>query len=207
MIDLSNDEVLQALNETELKEKILYIDKVYNELNLRQETFCDKFNIHCKKGCGSCCENFNPDITEVEALYLAYGLIKENKEDYFIELLDKNLDESHCPLYNPYDSEHHCMVYMYRPLICRLFNASCSKDKEGNPSFRRCKWNENENNISKDLFTKYKDYIVSMSDYGEKIEIENAGSTKTELIKDAVEKQIYKVKLIMELIDESKNGV
>ena len=147
-----DDEILKKLSDTSLYEKIKKIRNIYNRLEKKQISFCNEFNIHCKEGCGECCEHFTPDITEIEALFLAYGLIKENKDQDIINLLDsKEESDNYCPLYNK-DSVYHCSVYKWRPLICRLFGASASKDKNGNPTFRKCKWNTEGHDITKEEF-------------------------------------------------------
>lgn len=194
-----DDKILRKINNTILYERIKKIRTVYERLEKKQIAFCNEFSIHCLKGCGKCCENFTPDITEAEAEFLAYGLIKEGKDDLVLELLKlKDNDTKMCPLFIK-DSEFHCLVYKWRPLICRLFGASASKDKEGHPVFRKCKWNYEGKDLTKEEFEAHKKYVIIMSDYGEAINEIDPSIQEKKMLDEALTNAIYKIRFILEL--------
>lgn len=201
---MEEDELLKILNKTRIKEELLEMRTLYEELTLKQEKFLNDVCLHCTDGCGKCCEHFVPDVTAFEADFLAFGIIAQGKEDYVIDLMN-NYDQTTgvCPLYD-FNNKHHCMVYKWRPLICRLFGASASSDKNGTPVFRNCKWNTNIHDISSSDLLK-SDNLVVMSDYGNKLEEYEVGATETELINVALPKAIDKIKLMLMYEQDNDN--
>ena len=194
------DIILEKLENTTIVERIKQIIILYDELEEKQKKFCSTFDIHCGNGCGECCEHFTPDISEVEALFLAYGLIKEGKDEEVLNLLhskDPTID-NYCPLYNK-DNIYHCSVYKFRPLVCRLFGASASLDKERHCVFRKCKYNAIGHDVSSDEFEQNRNLVVLMSDYGEAINEIEPTDMNRELLPIALEKAINKIKYILEL--------
>lgn len=201
-----DDKILKELNNTAVYERLKKIRRIYEKLEKKQIKFCDEFCIHCEEGCGMCCEHFTPDITEVEAEFLAYGLIKENKADLVLELLkSKDISDHYCPLYIK-ESNHHCSVYKWRPLICRLFGATASEDKDGNPTFRKCKWNSLGRDITKEEFNKNKKAVIIMSDYGGAVNDIAPDYIDKELLPTALPKAIDKIRYLLELEEMSKNS-
>lgn len=198
---MDREELLNKLKETSLYEEFIKIESIYEDLSKKQISFCDAFDIHCKKGCGTCCEHFIPDVYQVEARFLALGLIMECKEDDVLTKI-KNWDPNsgYCPLYD-FNSEYHCTVYKYRPLICRLFGATASKDKEGRPCFRHCKYNIGEKDLSYQELLKQEDKVIHMSDYAMMIEEYSLGEKDKLLLPEALEKELDKIKYIIELLD------
>ena len=200
------DSELEKIKGTELYEHIVRTAQIYSDLEKHQEFFCSGFNVHCKEGCGSCCEHFVPDITEREAEYLAFGLISEGRAETVLEKVSQtDHDNPPCPLYDIDNKEHHCTVYPYRPLICRLFGAAASKSKDGHPVFRNCKWNDNPGlEIPSHVLEEHKEYLVVMSDYGMRLEEEEINDTDTSMIYDALLRAVNKVDLILELNEQQK---
>lgn len=142
-----DDKELKKLDNTLIKERIDKIIELYDKLEKKQKKFCETFNIHCISGCGECCKHFTPDITEAEALFLAYGLIKDGLDSEVLKTLELNKNSSSCPLYNN-DSIFHCSVYKYRPLVCRLFSSAATCDKNENIVYRKCKYNSEGHDIT-----------------------------------------------------------
>jgi len=202
---MNEKKALNKVYKTSSLKRLDEIKKLYKELELKEKRFLDHFCIHCQKGCGKCCENFIPDITELEAEYLAYGLIKDNKDEIVLEQLSHiDSDIISCPLYDKSNPNAHCTEYKFRPLVCRLFMASASKNKNGDPTFRNCKWNELSNQITDEDLKKDIKYVVSMSDFGERLEDDEIGMNKKELLPVALEKAINKIRFLIELEKESK---
>lgn len=115
--------------------------ELYHIMELETEAFQRQFNVRCPEGCGTCCEHFIPDLSEIEASLIAAYLLYVKQDERFSERLQGTSEQSGaCPLYNA-GSPFHCTVYPVRGMICRLFGACASEDKDGHPVFRRCKHN------------------------------------------------------------------
>jgi Fe-S-cluster containining protein len=186
------------------KDNLDQIENIYNELNTKQDKFCNTFNIHCKKNCGECCKHFYPDVTRLEALYVAYGLIKDNKVDWALSLFDEFEKEGkfdHCPFYN---DEVHCSIYTIRPLICRLFNAAASTDKLNKPVFRSCKYNDSKYCRNNDDFKVHQEDVITMEEFGEMVQSIDTSSNLPEDFIPAVRKAIAKLQFIIDLKKHSE---
>ncbi len=201
---MDEKKITEILKGTEIEEQIEQVRALYDELNAKQRKFCQDVDLHCKSGCGSCCEHFTPDITGLEALFLAFGLICEERDKDVLEKLQNVSTGTGCPLYDGENSAAHCTVYKWRPMICRLFGAAASLGKDGRPVFRNCKWNENTHEITTETLENEKDNLVVMSDYGNELEELEIGSAKTLLIGDALEKAVQKIRLVLSLLEENK---
>lgn len=168
---------------------------IYEKLDQSISEFTAVHDIHCKKGCGECCEHFVPDITEAEANYLALYIIESKREE---EVMNRFLEFSEetkgpCPLYNA-DSGFHCSVYNARPLICRLFGSSCFVNKEDKPIFRHCRWNDDDKDLSP---SDMKTDVPVMGKYGLAVENVIGNSSDTVLLPAAVTKAIFKMSLLI----------
>ena len=174
---------------------------IYEKLDKAIAGFLSEYDIHCKSGCGTCCEHFIPDITEAEAIYLANFVIENNRVDEVlsrIEGFDKETATG-CPLYNK-DTPYHCSVYNGRPLICRLFGSTCFVNKEDKPIFKHCKWNDNTKDLRADDISSS---VPVMGQYGVAIENVKGNHPDTELIPDALPKAIFKLSLLERYSKES----
>lgn len=137
-------DILGVLERTHHHQLLERLSSLYEQIEAETDRFKDEFSIHCAPGCGTCCEHFNPDITTLEASLVAAHLLVDGEKRHLIErLYREGVDEGPCPLYDQ-DTPYHCTVYAVRPLICRLFGSSSSSDKNGRPTFRRCKYNREE---------------------------------------------------------------
>lgn len=206
--DMDEKQILTILNKTELGIKLKKIEAIYEKLERNQKYFSERFDVHCKLGCGICCEHFIPDITNLEAGYLALGLISEGRDDEVVKMLQKrDPDNPICPLYNQDDELHHCTVYKWRPLICRLFGAAASRNKEGQAVFKNCKWNENTHEVTTKSLESHKKDLVVMGDFGWMLEEAEAGDVQTALLPDALERAISKARLMLELEEKSEKMI
>jgi Fe-S-cluster containining protein len=114
---------------------------VYARLEKQIRKFQGASKLHCKSGCGQCCENPHVETTVFEMMPLAHDLWKKNQAQ---EILKKIDDERKgvCVFYAADPSgtgQGRCTVYSLRPLICRLFGFSAKTDKTGAPQFVTCK--------------------------------------------------------------------
>jgi len=195
----------RLLDKTDLIEHLNSIRELYKKLEADQKRFTKAFHISCVDGCGKCCESFNPDITENEAEFLAFGLIAEGIDDEVCNYLEKCPKNARsCPLYNG-NSEYHCTVYRWRPLICRLFAFSASVDKNGKPTYRHCKWNLNGHDLTEEEINAHREDVILMRDYGLMLDESEINDTKTYMLADILPKAINKIRFIMQLEEEAKN--
>jgi len=76
-------------------------------------------------------------------------------------------------------------------MVCRLFGSSVSLDKNGEPSFRDCRWKKEKREIPSSELERKRDEVPVMSIFGEALEGEG------ESIYTALPKALDKVKLIL----------
>ncbi len=167
---------------------------IYEKLDVAIAEFQREYDIHCKGGCGTCCEHFIPDITEAEANYLAAFVIENKRAEEVLKRFEGfDKDEVHgCPLYNK-DTPFHCSVYNGRPLICRLFGSTCFVNKEDKPIFKHCKWNDNTKDLKAgDITTS----VPVMGEYGIAVVNTVGNYPDTELLPFALPKAIFKLSLL-----------
>ena len=197
---MNKEELLNKLKDTTIYQEYLKLESVYKDLDEKQEIFCNAFDVHCKKGCGTCCEHFIPDIYNVEARFLALGIIHDDRVEEVRKKIEAFSDnQEYCPLYD-FDSDYHCTVYKYRPLICRLFGATASKDKDGRPCFRHCKYNIGAKNLTPEELDEKKDKVIHMSDYALMIEEYALGEKEKPLLPAALSRALDELLYIIELL-------
>ncbi len=196
---MKSREFVTLIKQTGKWEMIENVKNLYQTLAKREKTFCEAFDVHCKACCGSCCECFNPDITDAEATYLAYGIIKENKEEQVLAKC-KDYRGKACPLYA---KDIFCSLYPYRPLICRLFNCAVSNGKNGEPQFRHCKWSGEIGEIPSTELQKQRRKLVSMEEFGMRMDECNHETESTALIQDILPE---KIEHLLYLCDNLKNN-
>ncbi len=110
--------------------------EIYDDIDNRTARFADHANLSCPRGCGTCCSNFEPDVTDIEATYLALHLLIN--APVLIERLTAVMLQRSCVFYEP-GAIHHCTVYPARPLVCRAFGFSATTLKDGKPHFVGCR--------------------------------------------------------------------
>lgn len=121
-----------------LEEKVLAIERVYDDLNKKMAAFQGWAAIHCLPGCGKCC--FKPDIeaTTLEFLPYALHLYQLNQAEIWLQKLQES-SSSICLLLDPQSTgAGFCSSYVHRPLICRLFGFSARKNKYGKTELVTC---------------------------------------------------------------------
>jgi len=191
-------ELFDKLKGSVLGEQMEALHNLYAELDEKQQLFCDSFDLHCKEDCCNCCAHFFPDVTDLEAQYIAMGLISEGRDQEIPQLLSSKTDDKPpCPLCDMETHIFHCRIYRWRPLLCRLVGAAVSKDKNGEPTFRNCKWNEHTHELDTAELEKNIENVVVMSDYGMRMEELNINNTQTKLITEALGPAIEKINLIL----------
>src|SRR5574344_1247305 len=136
--------VLLALTGTREFDILRGMEEVYETISAKENDWCMKSSFSCPDGCGQCCVNFEPDVLECEALYLASLLIL-NDPDHAQKIADgtyisprEDYDKG-CFLFR-HDSPYHCTVYGGRCLICRLFGYTGDTGKDGTKRWKPCKF-------------------------------------------------------------------
>jgi len=129
------DALPRRLGGTSLEAPLIGLHGVYERIEAAQNPWIAATPYRCPTGCGICCETFEPDLLEIEALYLAAWIVKNAPER--LDDVEKNSGRRGCVLADP-SGDYHCTVYEGRPLICRLFAFSGDRGKDGSIRFRPC---------------------------------------------------------------------
>ncbi|MBQ0072495.1 MAG: YkgJ family cysteine cluster protein [Spirochaetales bacterium] len=189
------DSILSDTLEGEAIEKLR---SLYRDLDSTQTSFLEKYAISCIPGCGHCCEKYVPVLTPAEAVYASAAILREGREEEILTLLEKGDPESKCcPLYLP-DREYHCSFYEGRSLVCRLFGASATEDKNGRLVYRSCHWKEEKESIPSSALEENRESVPVMSHYGEMLQESPGGNAEEgESIYTALPKAIGKLKMIL----------
>ena len=148
---------------TYVEESFKSLAALYEMVENETSRFCFENSISCGSGCGTCCEHFIPDVTNIEARLVAAYLLFIKADQVALDKL-RDFDEQSqgpCPLYD-FSNPHHCTVYEARPLICRLFGACASQDKNGSAVFRRCRYN---NEKTMPLLLHFSSEVPVMQDF------------------------------------------
>lgn len=135
-------DVLEKLKGTSVYETLLQMEAAYERIAQEQKKWYDAAKFVCPEGCGHCCEGFEPDLMEGEALYMAAWLI-ENQNEVALKIAEEKFPFDNgsktCRLFNS-ASPYHCSIYNGRPFICRLFGASSFRSRDGQKLWRPCKF-------------------------------------------------------------------
>lgn len=127
-----------------LAERLESVAYLYQRADAAVARFVEVSGVSCPHGCGSCCEGFVPELLPLEAAYIATFIASTDKGRAFslaasgLEARARDDGRVGCPLYAD-DRDYHCTVYEARPLICRMFAFSATRDKSGKPTFSVCK--------------------------------------------------------------------
>lgn len=135
------EDVLDLLKGTKIYELYEKTGWLYHKIQMSQKGWYEKTGIVCPEGCGECCRNFEPDLLESEAVYMAVWLL-ENQNETAQKVIAGEFpfpQNKGCPFWNE-NSPYHCSIYEGRAFICRLFGASGFHSKTGAPVWKPCKF-------------------------------------------------------------------
>lgn len=135
----SMESVFENLKDTCEGKIAAEIEKLYAELEKQQSDWYKKTKFTCNSGCGMCCHNFEPDLTEAEANFMVLWLI-QNQRQTAEKLLEENENPSKTCIFFNAENDYHCSIYGARPFICRLFGASSFYSKNRSLVWRPCKF-------------------------------------------------------------------
>lgn len=128
-------------NTSELLNKM---DEIYVHIEQTQKKWREVSPYPCPDGCGTCCVDFEPDVLEIEALYLGAWMLFHQRERaesivYNTFVSPRNDGGRGCYLFDPVNP-YHCTVYGGRPLICRLFGYSGDRGNDGRIRMKFCRF-------------------------------------------------------------------
>jgi len=213
--------VLEKISGTATADIISGMEQIYNEITQRQSAWIQSGAPSCTDGCGSCCGNFEPDVLESEALFLASWLIDNVPEEAeciangtFIPL--RSSKDKGCFLFD-YNSPWHCTVYGGRCLICRLFGYSGDYGKDGERRFKPCKFLaqeelakcglEHRQYTSAELAERFSVLPPAMSDCMEQALALTPGSdSRTKPLREALPLAIRKLQWLIRLSSNHNDG-
>lgn len=155
-------EEAEAFAGSAIQRELLSLDSIYNDIEKAQTEWKRYSPMQCPDGCGQCCEDFEPDVLECEAIYLAAWILFNQKEKAESILNGKYIppralcgdSRTGCFLFDP-SSPFHCTVYGGRTLICRLFGYSGDTGKDGRPRWKPCRFIPNEKLLYKAEHKQY----------------------------------------------------
>ncbi len=133
--------ILGKLKGTRVEEILLEMDAAYGRISNEQSAWYSGSGFTCPEGCGECCRNFEPDILECEATYMAAWLL-ENQPEVAQKVAEGEFPyprQGGCQFWKE-DDPYHCSIYGGRSFICRLFGACSNHDKAGQLVFKPCKF-------------------------------------------------------------------
>ena len=175
--------ILEKLQGTREEEILNQMKDLYSKIQKSQAEWYEKSNFTCPQGCGECCRNFEPDLLDCEADFMAAWLLDNQPE--IAEKITQGIfpfpENKGCPFWNE-EAEYHCTIYGGRSFICRFFGAASFKSKDGSLAFKPCKFYPDE---------KLSAFKIPLShrQYNEK-EIQEIFGIKPPLMSDIMESAI-----------------
>ncbi len=132
------------------------LEALYRSVEEAQSSFLSAIaargdSFGCPPSCGICCEGFMPDLTRIEAAYLAFHIVSGKQDQDGSDDLrtvarelglpadGRALPEGTCPFYDASRPGRNCLVYPARALICRSFAHSAMRNKNGEAVFTLCR--------------------------------------------------------------------
>ncbi|HTL11609.1 MAG TPA: YkgJ family cysteine cluster protein [Bdellovibrionota bacterium] len=131
-----------------LQERSRRILGVLEDLSRETDRFEAEAGLHCRAGCGDCCNNPEVEATVGEMLPLAFEILGRGaaQAEHWHGQAEAG-EGKRCVFYaaNSTDpSLGRCSVYALRPGLCRLFAFAAVRDKEGKPRLAACHWHKSE---------------------------------------------------------------
>lgn len=133
--------ILEKLRGTREAEILTFMEEAYGKITSEQGKWYEESKFFCPSGCGECCRNFEPDLLEAEALFMAAWLI-DNQPEVAQQLAQGVFPfprEKGCQLWDEFNP-YHCTIYGGRASICRLFGASAFLSKNRELVWKPCKF-------------------------------------------------------------------
>ena len=200
----------QAFAGTKIADVLNAVDALYTDIDKSQAEWKQKTPAPCPDGCGRCCEHFEPDVYEYEALYLGAWLLvhkKELAEDIRLHGAAFSLNYTDgCFLFDPHNP-HHCRAYGGRCLICRLFAHSGTRGKDMRVHWKPCKFTEGTGKNREhreygeaELIALFGCFPPDMAQAAARLIALNPENTETRPLSEALPAAIEKLKLILRFL-------
>lgn len=115
--------------------------QLYAEIDRHSSSFCIATGLRCLEGCGICCNSNKVEARPLELLPAIAELYKRGEmEQWHARLSSGSVDSEPCLFYtSEIVSGGHCLMYNWRPIMCRLFSFAVFTRKDGQSVFRACK--------------------------------------------------------------------
>lgn len=208
------DTVLEKIQGTRESELISAVQSACERIKKEQSEWYNRCSFFCPEGCGSCCHDFEPDLIEAEALFMAAWLIQNQKETALKVARGKFPFENGktCPFHD-FENPYHCSIYGGRPVICRLFGASSAYDKNRKKVWKPCKFYPAEKLAQHNPPLAHRQYDAAeteqilgavppaMSDLMEQIEF-TSDNTQTKLIREILPQTISRLLWVLEMCSQ-----
>ena len=200
----------QAFAGTKIFDVLNAVDALYTDIDKSQAAWKQKTPAPCSDGCGRCCEHFEPDVYEYEALYLGAWLLVHKKdlaEDIRLHGAAFSLNYTDgCFLFDPHNP-HHCRAYGGRCLICRLFAHSGTRGKDMRVHWKPCKFiegigknREHREYGETELIELFGCFPPDMAQAAARLIALNPENTETRPLHEALPAAIEKLKLILRFL-------
>jgi len=200
----------QAFAGTKIFDVLNAVDALYTDIDKSQAEWKQKTPAPCLDGCGRCCEHFEPDVYEYEALYLGAWLLvhkKELAEEIRLHGTAFSLNYTDgCFLFDPHNP-HHCRAYGGRCLICRLFAHSGTRGKDMRVHWKPCKFiegigknREHREYGEAELIALFGCFPPDMAQAAARLIALNPENTETRPLREALPAAIEKLKLILRFL-------
>lgn len=125
-----------------IERRVEAVEKLFKKLDYEINSFANTTKLHCKTGCGKCCNKPDIEASPLEFLPWAFHLFLNGEAENMLEKLQIKSSPV-CHIYNPITllekSKGNCSNYQYRGLICRLFGFGANTDKYGQLRLVTCK--------------------------------------------------------------------
>ena len=209
--------ILTKLQGTREEEILRAVQENYKKIAETQSDWYNKSAFTCPDGCGECCRNFEPDLLDCEASFMAAWLLENQNET--AEKVSQGIfpypDNKGCPFWNE-NAEYHCTIYGGRSFICRFFGACGSKSKDGSLAFKPCKFYPAEKLAQNKPPLAHRQYSQAevqelfgtlppvMSDYMENVISLNPENHESRLIREILPEAINHLKWICSMLDINK---
>ena len=209
------EQIMQKLKGTRTEEIISQMKNLYSEIEEKQDVWYKKSGFSCPQGCGECCRNFEPDLLDCEADYMAAWLLENQAEtaEKAGQAIFPFPENKGCPFWNE-NTEYHCTIYGGRPFICRFFGASGARNKDGKLAFKPCKFYPAEKLAAHKPPLAHRQYSAEemtdifdilppvMTDIMEKALSLNPDNHSTKMLREILPSSINHLKWILSMTDK-----
>ena len=177
-----------------LAEKVNSVEEVFQTLDHDLTSFKNQSGLHCKSGCGKCCQKPDINATVLEFLPMAYHAFKQNTH---VELYEKASGHANelCVMLDAGRTNGMCLDYKYRGMVCRVFGFTSRINKLGLKDMITCRTikTEQEENYSKAINNGAENIPLAQSYYRRLMNVDDELSRTQYPVNVAIKKAIEEV--------------